>query len=178
MVGVTFYVVESHISAYARCLAGKVCGLVRSTWGTSQSEDKPGARDKILNTKVARRACAGQTFPPQPKCRTARPQQQAGPRGTGNAAPPRFRRPQPRGTPPRNTCECVTPQVPTGKHNPPPLHCPPPPPPAGESRRGIVRSQCAQGFTAPGSPVVCGGLHPRVQRGGACDALTAQRHGP
>ena len=54
---------NSHISAYARCLAGKLCGLVRSTWGTSQSEDKLGARDKILNTKVARRACAGQTFP-------------------------------------------------------------------------------------------------------------------
>ena len=34
---------NSHISAYARCLAGKVCGLVRSTWGTSQGEDKlPG----------------------------------------------------------------------------------------------------------------------------------------
>ena len=55
---------NSHISAYARCLAGKVCGLVRSTWGTSQSEDKLGARDKILNTKVAFRACAGQTFLP------------------------------------------------------------------------------------------------------------------
>ena len=54
---------NSHISAYARCLAGKVCGLVRSTWGASQGEDKPGARDKILNPKVACRACAGQTFP-------------------------------------------------------------------------------------------------------------------
>ena len=54
---------NSHISAYTRCLAEKVCGLVRSTWGTSQGEDKLGARDKILNTKVARRACAGQTFP-------------------------------------------------------------------------------------------------------------------
>ena len=54
---------NSHMSAYARCLAGKVCGLVRSTWGTSQSEDTLGARDKILNTKVARRACAGQTSP-------------------------------------------------------------------------------------------------------------------
>ena len=33
---------------------------------TSRGEDKPGARDKILNTKVARWACAGragQTFP-------------------------------------------------------------------------------------------------------------------
>ena len=54
---------NSHISAYTRCLAEKVCGLVWSTWGTSQGEDKLGARDKILNTKVARRACAGQTFP-------------------------------------------------------------------------------------------------------------------
>ena len=40
------------ISAYARCLAGKVCGLVRSTWGTSQGGDKLRARDRILNTKV------------------------------------------------------------------------------------------------------------------------------
>ena len=47
---------NSRISAYARCLAGKVCGLVRSTWGTSQG--KLGARDRTLNTKVARRACA------------------------------------------------------------------------------------------------------------------------
>ena len=47
---------NSHISAYARCLAGKVCG---PTWGTSQGEDKLGARDRILNTKVVRQACAG-----------------------------------------------------------------------------------------------------------------------
>ena len=44
---------NSHISAYARCLVGKVCSLVRSIWGTPQGEDKLGARDKILNTKVA-----------------------------------------------------------------------------------------------------------------------------
>ena len=49
----------SHISAYTRSLAKKVCSLLRSTWGTSQGEDKLEARDKILNTKVARRACAG-----------------------------------------------------------------------------------------------------------------------
>ena len=48
-----------HILACARCLAGKVCGLVRSTWGTSLGEDKVGARDRILNRKVARRACTG-----------------------------------------------------------------------------------------------------------------------
>ena len=54
---------NSHILAYARCLEGKVWGLVRSTWGTSKGEDKSGARDKILNTKVARRVRAGQTFP-------------------------------------------------------------------------------------------------------------------
>ena len=40
----------------------KVCGLVRSTWGTSLGEDKLGARCRILNTKVACRARAGQTF--------------------------------------------------------------------------------------------------------------------
>ena len=50
---------NSHISAYARCIAGKVCGLQRSTWGTSQGEDKSGAREKIFNTKVVCRACAG-----------------------------------------------------------------------------------------------------------------------
>ena len=33
-----------HISACAWCLAGKVCGLVRSTWGTSLGGDKLGAR--------------------------------------------------------------------------------------------------------------------------------------
>ena len=49
---------NSHISASARCFAGKVCGLVRSTWGTS-GEDKLGARDRIRNPKVAHRACAG-----------------------------------------------------------------------------------------------------------------------
>ena len=56
---------NSHISAYATCLAGEVCGVVRSTWGTSQGEDILGARDKISITKVARwaNARAGQTFP-------------------------------------------------------------------------------------------------------------------
>ena len=53
----------SHISANARCLAEKICGLVRSTWGTTRGENNLGARDKILNAKVAHRACAGQTFP-------------------------------------------------------------------------------------------------------------------
>ena len=43
---------NSHISAYTRCLAEKVCGLVQSTWGTSLGEDKLGATDTILNTKV------------------------------------------------------------------------------------------------------------------------------
>ena len=55
---------KPHILAYARCLAGKVCGLVRSTWGTSPGEDKPGARDEILNTKVACRA----NIPPLSAC--------------------------------------------------------------------------------------------------------------
>ena len=60
-------VLNSHISAYATCFARKVCGLVRSTWGTSLGGDKLGARDRILNTKVARRAC----IPPMPKCFSA-----------------------------------------------------------------------------------------------------------
>ena len=54
---------NSHISAYARCLAGKVCSLVRSTWGTSQGEDKLGARNRTLNTKVARQT----NIPPLPR---------------------------------------------------------------------------------------------------------------
>ena len=32
---------------------------LRSTWGTTLGEDKLGAGARILNTKVARRACAG-----------------------------------------------------------------------------------------------------------------------
>ena len=47
---------NSHVSVYARCHAGKVCGLVRSFWGISLGEDKFGARARRLNTKVARRA--------------------------------------------------------------------------------------------------------------------------
>ena len=46
-------VLNSDNWAYTRCLAGKVCGLVRSTCGTSLGEGKLGARDRILNTKVA-----------------------------------------------------------------------------------------------------------------------------
>ena len=48
----TFCVVEfSHFGLY-KVLAEKVCGLVRSTWGTSQGEDTLGARDKTLDTKL------------------------------------------------------------------------------------------------------------------------------
>ena len=54
---------NSHILAYAACLARKVCGLARSTWGTSLGGDKLGARGGILNPKVACRACAGQKSP-------------------------------------------------------------------------------------------------------------------
>ena len=54
---------NSHISAYTRCLAEKVCGLVRSTSGRGLLREKLGARGKMLNTKVACRACAGQRFP-------------------------------------------------------------------------------------------------------------------
>ena len=39
-----FVLLNAHISAYATCFARKVCGLVRSTWGTSQGEGKRGAR--------------------------------------------------------------------------------------------------------------------------------------
>ena len=52
-----------HIPAHATCFAGKVCGPVRSTWGTSLGEDKLGARARMLHTNVARRACTGQIFP-------------------------------------------------------------------------------------------------------------------
>ena len=47
---------SSHISAYATCFAGEVCSLVWSSWGTSRGEGKLGAKARILNTKVARRA--------------------------------------------------------------------------------------------------------------------------
>ena len=65
MVGVTFCVVEFSYFGLCKVPCGE--GL-RSTWGTSQGEAKPGARDKILDTKVARRACAGQTFPQGRTC--------------------------------------------------------------------------------------------------------------
>ena len=55
---------NSHIPAHATCFAGKVCGPMQSIWGTSLGEDKLGARAKTLNTKVARRARAGQLIPP------------------------------------------------------------------------------------------------------------------
>ena len=51
---------NSYIPAYATCFAGKDCAPVRSTWGTSLGEDELGARARILNSKVARRA----TIPP------------------------------------------------------------------------------------------------------------------
>ena len=54
---------NSHIPAYAMCFAGKVCGPVQSTWGHSLGEDKLGARARILDTKVACPARAGQLFP-------------------------------------------------------------------------------------------------------------------
>ena len=57
----------SHISACAPCFAGKVCSPVRSTWGTSLGDDKLVARARILKTKVAHQARAGQTFPPKSK---------------------------------------------------------------------------------------------------------------
>ena len=47
---------NSHILAYTRCLAEQVCGLVRSTWGTSQGEDKLGARGNAMH--AVRTQCA------------------------------------------------------------------------------------------------------------------------
>ena len=59
MVGVTFRVVEfSYFGLYkVPCTEGLRSSAVYL--GTSQGEDKIGARDKILHTKVARRACTG-----------------------------------------------------------------------------------------------------------------------
>ena len=63
MVGVTFCVVEFSYFGLCKVLCSENLHIVRSTWETSQIEDKFGARDKILTTKVAHRACSGQTFP-------------------------------------------------------------------------------------------------------------------
>ena len=60
-----FVLLNSHILAYATCFARKGCGLVRSTRGTSLSEDYLGARDKILNTKVTHGALPGKHCPPK-----------------------------------------------------------------------------------------------------------------
>ena len=60
---------NSHISAYATCIAGKVCGPVRSTWGTSLGEDKLGAKARIVHTKVARLSFCPITFLPISACR-------------------------------------------------------------------------------------------------------------
>ena len=63
MVGVTFCAVEFSYFGLCKvpCREGLRFSLVNR--GTSLGEDKLGARDKILNTKVARRACTGQTSP-------------------------------------------------------------------------------------------------------------------
>ena len=37
-----FVLLNSHFSAYATCFARKACGVVRSTWGISLSEDRLG----------------------------------------------------------------------------------------------------------------------------------------
>ena len=44
------------------CTEGLQSSAVQSTWGTPTGEDKLGARDRILDTKVARRACAGRAL--------------------------------------------------------------------------------------------------------------------
>ena len=46
-----------------RALLGKVCGPLWSTWGAPLGEGKSGVKVGIVNTKVAYRACAGQTPP-------------------------------------------------------------------------------------------------------------------
>ena len=102
-----FVLLKSHISAYVRCLAGKVCGLVRSTGGTSQGEDKLGARDKVLDTKVAHWACPGRApgehspmcvfmstaFPPLPSNRENPPGSNKNPRARQKETPGITQRP-------------------------------------------------------------------------------------
>ena len=57
------------------CFAGKVCGPVRSTWGTSLGEDRLVAGARILNTMAATlgqsgHAPGGRTLPTEPPARS------------------------------------------------------------------------------------------------------------
>ena len=45
------------------CIVGKVCSPLCSTWGATLGKGKSGIKVGIINTKVARRARAGQTLP-------------------------------------------------------------------------------------------------------------------
>ena len=159
---------NSHISAHARCLAGKVCGLVRSTQGTSLGEDKLGARDKILNTKVARRACAGQTFPPHRRRGFPAP-------GLHWAAPPAFRLTPADGPPPASA-----PRPPAPSRYPP---CAPLP--ARRYLRAVshsgalapltagVRSVAPRARPAPSSPAAAGSYPVAVGRRSSHAAVCA-----
>ena len=64
MVGVTFCVVEFSYFGLCKVPCREGCGLVRSTWGTSLGGAKLGARDEILNTKVAHRGMGRANIPP------------------------------------------------------------------------------------------------------------------
>ena len=59
---------NSAISTHAACFIGKVCGPLWSTWGAPRGEGKSRVKVGLVNTKVARRARAGQTPPPPPLC--------------------------------------------------------------------------------------------------------------
>ena len=98
-----FVLFNSHISAYAMCFAQKVCGPVRSTWGTSRGGGKLGARVGYL----IQRQRAGQTFPLQPKTFFGGSKTSAPLGGAGGGVDP--------------------PHLPPSKRSP---AAPPPPPPA------------------------------------------------
>ena len=67
---------------------------LRSTWGTSLGEDKFGAGARILNTKVARRARAGQTLPQGVDPTGGDPRRDPTPKGGGGGySPPNCRTP-------------------------------------------------------------------------------------
>ena len=59
---------NSHISACATCLAEKVCGLVRSTWGISLGEDKLATLQSIdefgVDGEHSWGLCSGDMFSP------------------------------------------------------------------------------------------------------------------
>ena len=54
------------ISSYAACFVGKICVPLWLTLGAPLGEGKSGVTVRIVNTKGARRARAGQTPPLKP----------------------------------------------------------------------------------------------------------------